>query len=133
MPVPLADPLRARQRRGDPQPLEFAINGLVRETGWAVAITAGSVAARWAEIVGPDLAGHTVPDGLRDGELTVSADSTAWATQLRLLAGELVRKLNAELGAGTVTRVRVLGPAGSPRRSGEWRVRGGRGPRDTYG
>lgn len=122
-----------RQRLGDPQPLDAAISGLVAETGWGLAVTAGSLLGRWAEIVGPDLAAHTTPDGLADGELTVSADSTAWATQLRLLAGELVRRLNAELGDGTVRRVKVRGPSGPARRPGEWRVRGGRGPRDTYG
>jgi len=96
----------------------------------------GSVFGRWAEIVGPELAAHTRPESLDDGELTVTADSTAWATQVRLLAAQLVRRLNAELGAGAVQRVRVRGPAGAAgpvRRPGEWRVRGGRGPRDTYG
>jgi predicted nucleic acid-binding Zn ribbon protein len=62
----------------------------------------------------------------------VVADSTAWATQLRLLAADLVRRLNAELGDRTVLRVKVRGPSGEPGR-GRWRVRDGRGPRDTYG
>lgn len=79
------------------------------------------------------MSAHTRPDHLADGELTVDADSTAWATQVRLLAADLVRRLNAELGAGTVQRVRVRGPAGPAHRPGEWRVRGSRGPRDTYG
>lgn len=96
-------------------------------------MAAGSVFGRWAQIVGRDLAAHTVPEGLADGELTVSADSTAWATQLRLLAAELVRRLNAELGDGTVRRVNVRGPGAHGARPGQWRVRGGRGPRDTYG
>jgi predicted nucleic acid-binding Zn ribbon protein len=52
---------------------------------------------------------------------------------VRLLAGQLMRRLNAELGDGVVQRVKVRGPAGPPRKPGEWRVRGGRGPRDTYG
>ena len=93
----------------------------------------GSVFGRWAQIVGPDLAAHTVPESLADGELTVAADSTAWATQLRLLAAQLVRRLNAELGDGAVRRVKVRGPGTQGRRPGEWRVRGGRGARDTYG
>jgi len=63
----------------------------------------------------------------------VIADSTAWATQLRLLAATLVRKLNAELGDNTVRRVKVKGPTGPPGQPGGLRVRGGRGPRDTYG
>jgi len=63
----------------------------------------------------------------------VTADSTAWATQLRLLAADLVRRINAELGDGSVRRVQVRGPGTRRGAAGQWRVRGGRGPRDTYG
>jgi predicted nucleic acid-binding Zn ribbon protein len=121
-----------RGRRDDPQPLRAAIDGLVDDQGWRMAAAVGSVFGRWDQIVGADLAAHTRPDGLTEGELVVVADSTAWATQVRLLAATLVRRLNTELGDGTVTRVKVRGPE-QPRRAGEWRVRGGRGPRDTYG
>jgi len=131
--LPAAGQQARRQRRDDPAVLGAAIDGLIAETGWELAVATGSVFGRWAQIVGTDLAAHTAPDGLVDGELTVTADSTAWATQLRLLAAELVRKLNAELGDGAVRRVKVRGPGGQARRPGEWRVRGGRGPRDTYG
>jgi predicted nucleic acid-binding Zn ribbon protein len=125
-----------RPRREDPEALNSAIEGLIEAHGWREATAMGSVFGRWAQIVGPDLAAHTRPDSLTDRELTVVADSTAWATQVRLLAPQLVRRLNAELGDGSVLRVKVRGPAaaaGPPRRPGEWRVRGGRGPRDTYG
>ena len=40
----------------------------------------------------------------------VRTDSTAWATQLRLLAPTVVRRLNEELGHGTVAVIEVLGP-----------------------
>jgi predicted nucleic acid-binding Zn ribbon protein len=123
----------AQPHRDDPRPLSAAIGGLLDAEGWALAAATGSVFGRWAQIVGADLAAHTTPETLTDGELTVSADSTAWATQVRLLAAQLIKRLNAELGHGTVLRVRVRGPVGSTRKPGEWRVRGGRGPRDTYG
>jgi predicted nucleic acid-binding Zn ribbon protein len=122
-----------RQRNEDPLPLAAAIEGLIGANGWALAAATGSVFARWGEIVGADLAAHTVPEGLADGELTITADSTAWATQVRLLAAQLVRRLNTELGDGVVRRVKVRGPVTAARRPGEWRVRGSRGPRDTYG
>jgi predicted nucleic acid-binding Zn ribbon protein len=131
-----ADPAAAsgrRERRDDPQRLTSAISGLLADQGWAQAAATGSVFSRWAEIVGPELAAHTRPESLADRELTVAADSTAWATQLRLLAGQLVRRLNTELGDNAVRRVTVRGPAHAARRPGEWRVRGSRGPRDTYG
>ena len=92
-----------------------------------------SALGRWEQIVGPEVAAHATPGELTDGELVVIADSTAWATQLRLLAATLVRKLNAELGDNTVRRVKVRGPTGPPGQPGGLRVRGGRGPRDTYG
>jgi predicted nucleic acid-binding Zn ribbon protein len=113
--------------------LSATIRGLLDAEGWALAAATGSVFGRWAQIVGPDLAAHTTPESLSDGELTVTADSTAWATQVRLLAAQLVRRLNSELGDGAVLRVRVRGPATVTRKPGEWRVRGSRGPRDTYG
>jgi Dna[CI] antecedent, DciA len=129
---PGRDSLR-RFRRDDPQALGTAIEGLLDSEGWNLAAATGSVFGRWAQIVGPELADHTEPESLRDGELTVVADSTAWATQLRLLAAQLVKRLNAELGNGTVSRVKVRGPVAAARKPGEWRVRGSRGPRDTYG
>ena len=121
-----------RQRRDDPEALHAAIAGLIDACGWRLAAAAGSVFGRWEQIVGPELAAHTRPDGLADGELTVTADSTAWATQVRLLAAALVRRINAELGDGAVKRVKVRGPA-APRSPGRWRARDSRGPRDTYG
>jgi len=124
-----------RARRDDPDRLGAAIEGLIDARGWQESAAVGSVFGRWAEIVGPELAAHTRPDGIADGELTVTADSTAWATQVRLLAAQLVRRLNAELGHGTVqrsgTRARQRGRPGSQ----AWCVAGPRRPRprDTYG
>ncbi len=122
----------ARRRREDPQPLGAAIEGLLDDQGWRTAAAVGSVFGRWEEIVGAALAAHTRPGGFTDGELLVIADSTAWATQVRLLRAQLIRRLNTELGDGTVTVVKVRGPV-PPRQQGQWRVRDTRGPRDDYG
>jgi predicted nucleic acid-binding Zn ribbon protein len=122
-----------RVRRDDPAPLNAAISGLVSAAGWELAVAAGSVFGRWAEIVGPALASHTTPESLNDGVLVVASDSTAWAEQVRLLASDLVRKLNAELGDGAVLRVHVHWSGSRTRQPGQWRVKGSRGDRDTYG
>jgi predicted nucleic acid-binding Zn ribbon protein len=121
-----------RGRREDPQPLAAAIDGLLGDQGWRTAAAVGSVFGRWEQIVGPEVAAHTRPDRFGDGELLVIADSTAWATQVRLLAATLVRRLNEELGNGTVRRVVVRGPA-APRQAGSWRVRGHRASNGDYG
>jgi predicted nucleic acid-binding Zn ribbon protein len=116
----------------DPQPLARAVDRMVGERGWEVPVAVGGIAGRWPELVGPSVAEHCVPEGFADGVLTVRADSTAWATQVRLLAATLVQRLNEELGPRTVTAVSVRGPSSPSWRRGRLRVPG-RGPRDTYG
>lgn len=90
---------------------------------------------RWPEIVGPEVAQHCVPEGYDEETrvLTVRCDSTAWATQLRLLAPSLVARLNEDLGHGTVKLIKVRGPEGPHTRFGPLRAPGSRGPGDTYG
>ena len=121
-----------RTRREDPQPLSTALDGLLGDQGWRTAAAVGSVFGRWDQLVGPDVAAHTRPERFSDGELVVIADSSAWATQVRLLTSAVLRRLNEELGHGTVTRVVVRGPA-PPRRMGPLRVRGSRQHTDDYG
>lgn len=121
-----------RARRDDPQPLRAAIGGLLDDQDWRAELAVGGLFGRWDQIVGAELAAHTRPDAFAGGELVVTADSTAWATQLRLYRATLLARINEELGNRVVQRVKVRGPAPPPR-PGHWRVRGGRGPRDDYG
>jgi predicted nucleic acid-binding Zn ribbon protein len=131
----------ARRRRGwsgagvddrDPQTLGRLASRLSTQRGWAPRLANGSVFGRWAELVGPEVAEHATPTTLRDGELTVQAESTAWATQLRLLQRQLLARIAAGLGDGVVTTMRIHGPSAPSWRRGPRHV-SGRGPRDTYG
>ncbi|MDQ2748332.1 MAG: DciA family protein [Actinomycetota bacterium] len=117
----------------DPQPVGAVIAGYVEDRGWHLPLAEARVFADWAGLVGADVAAHCTPVVLRDGELRVSAESTAWATQLRLLAGTLLARLAAELGADVVTTLSITGPVGPSWKHGGYSVRGTRGPRDTYG
>ncbi|MFE0700237.1 DUF721 domain-containing protein [Streptomyces sp. NPDC058872] len=127
----------ARADGRDPMALGAAINRLITERGWETPAAVGGVMGRWPQIVGEDVAKHCVPLKFDDEPdvrvLTVQCDSTAWATQLRLLAPRLVARLNEDLGHGTVRMIKVLGP-GAPRRGyGPLRAPGSVGPGDTYG
>ncbi|GAA2093985.1 DUF721 family protein [Microlunatus panaciterrae] len=117
----------------DPQPLSAAMGRLVDSKGWSREINVHVLLGRWPVLVGPTNAAHSAPVGYTDTVLTVRADSTVWATSLRSMAPQLVAKLNAELGDGTVTSVKVLGPEAPSWKKGRLSVRDGRGPRDTYG
>ncbi|MCP2262128.1 putative nucleic acid-binding protein, contains Zn-ribbon domain (includes truncated derivatives) [Streptoalloteichus tenebrarius] len=122
----------ARPDDRDPQPLGRLASRLAAERGWTDRLAGGQVFGRWASLVGADVAEHARPVSLRDGELTVQASSTAWATQLRLLQRQLLSKISAGVGPDVVKRLRVQGPAAPSWRKGPLHVPG-RGPRDTYG
>ena len=116
----------------DPQPFGAVLARLVAARGWQRPTAEATVFGAWERVVGPEIARHSRPVKLADGELTVEAESTAWATQLRLLAASLLRRIAAEVGHNVVTKLHIHGPAAPSWNRGPRRVRG-RGPRDTYG
>jgi len=116
----------------DPSLLGDQMDRLLLDRGWNVDVAVGSVMGRWPTIVGADVAAHCTPVTFTDGVLTVRADSTAWATQLRLMSSSLLARLETEAGKDVVTELRVQGP-GAPSWSRGPRKATGPGPRDTYG
>ena len=132
----IAGPKRAwsgpRPGDDDPQPLARLVDNLVRTQDWTEHTKVGAVFGRWSALVGPEIAAHCAPQTLTEGELLVVAESTAWATQLRLLQKQLLVKIAAGVGHDVVKRLKVLGPTAPSWRFGTRHVRG-RGPRDTYG
>ncbi|MFV0461487.1 MAG: DUF721 domain-containing protein [Actinomycetales bacterium] len=117
----------------DPQTFGASIGHLVTELGWQEPITIGGAMGRWGAIVGDQVAAHSSAESFDEGVLTVVADSTAWASQLRLMAPQLLAKIARELGDGVVTRLVIKGPTAPSWNKGRIRASGGRGPRDTYG
>lgn len=133
-PIGQAPVLSGSSRDGrDPALLGDQLDRLLIDRGWKVDVAVGSVMGRWPEIVGPDIAGHVEPLTFVDGILTVRADSTAWATQLRLLASSLLARIDEEIGVGAVTELKVVGPGAPSWSRGGRRSPDSRGPRDTYG
>ena len=124
---------RSSRPEGEPVAIGSALSDLLAERGWQAQAAGASVLARWESLVGPQVAAHSRPARLRDGELVVEAESTAWATQLRLLSRTLTAKLQEQLGPDVVRSLVIRGPSSPDWRHGAWRVSGGRGPRDTYG
>lgn len=131
----------ARRKRGwsgpgtddrDPQPLGRVASRIAADHGWAERLAGGQVFGRWAALVGDEVAEHTKPVALQEGELTVQAESTAWATQLRLLQRQILKRIADALGKDVVRRIKVQGPAAPSWRYGPRHIPG-RGPRDTYG
>lgn len=116
----------------DPQKIDTTMGRFVTDQGWETELRVHGVFSRWESIVGRDVGAHVRPESYADGRLVVRTDSTAWATQMKLLTPDVVRRLNDVLGDGTVQVIDVIGPRGPTWTKGRLRVKG-RGPRDTYG
>jgi predicted nucleic acid-binding Zn ribbon protein len=116
----------------DPQPLGKAARDVARQRGWSAHVAEGTVLGQWPLVVGQQIADHASPTALNAGVLSVTAESTAWATQLRMIQAQLLAKIAAAVGNGVVTSLKITGPAAPSWRKGPRHI-AGRGPRDTYG
>ncbi|MBF6356774.1 DUF721 family protein [Nocardia higoensis] len=122
----------ARPDDRDPQLLSQLATRIARSRGWDGKVAEGTVFGRWAGVVGEDIASHATPVSLQDGVLGIAAESTAWATQLRMLQPQILAKIAAAVGPGVVRQLKITGPTAPSWRKGERHIKG-RGPRDTYG
>ena len=112
--------------------LGSAVDAFLSESGMEPRHQVARVLDGWPDLVGQDVASHVAVERFDNGELVLHADSTAWATQMRLLQATVERRLEEQLGAGIVSKIIVLGPEAPKWTFGNRRVPG-RGPRDTYG
>ncbi|MFE9468827.1 DciA family protein [Streptomyces virginiae] len=109
-------PRRAWHRSG-PASVQTALSELLAERGWTMPAR-HSLAAAWADIVGPEISAHLLVVDVDGGQLVVRADSKAWANQVRLLEPQLVARLNQHPGLEAVRCLRVLTPPGCPATDG---------------
>jgi len=129
---PPVDDSARREQHDEPQSIGDLLGKVVRQQGWSERLDSQRIYTEWPDIVGPEVAQHAEVVGFEDAVAQVRASSTAWATQLRMLAPRLVAKLNEALGDGSVVSIDVRGPQAPSWVKGKRTVRG-RGPRDTYG
>ncbi|MFD3516302.1 DciA family protein [Streptomyces sp. NPDC058657] len=109
-------PLRSVARRGDgrdPVGLGAVMDRLTTDAGWQDSVGGGTLRERWPTLC-PQYAGHVEPVGY-DPErrcLELRPGSPAYATQLRLLGGQLAKQINDKVGRPVVDRIKIL-PVGN--------------------
>jgi predicted nucleic acid-binding Zn ribbon protein len=134
---------RARKRREpgsstpfgsgrEPRGIAEVVDALTAQLGWNSSLARSELLASWQEIVGEETAAHSSPVGVEEGVLTVSCDSTAWATQLRIMRAQVVTRIAERHPDAGIESVRFDGPGVPSWKKGRRSIPG-RGPRDTYG
>ena len=107
----------------DPQKIDKVLKKIVKDFGWQQPTSVANLISRWNEIVGDEIASHVSIEIFNAdiNELILRADSSTWATQIRLLSSDLKKRIALEVGDGVVKTLKVYGPA-KPAQKGLWRV-----------
>lgn len=116
----------------EPKGIAEVVEDLTSELGWNSPLARSELVSSWSELVGDETADHSTPVGIEGGVLTVSCDSTAWATQLRLMRAQILNLISQRYPDADIHTLRFNGP-GVPSWKRGRRSIPGRGPRDTYG
>jgi predicted nucleic acid-binding Zn ribbon protein len=116
----------------DPHGLGETITSLTAQLGWNSPMAQSDLLASWTELAGVETAKHSTPAGIDDGVLTVHCESTAWATQLRMMRVEIMTHIAQKFPDAGIASIRFQGPNAPSWKKGPRSIPG-RGPRDTYG
>lgn len=116
----------------EPKGLGEVVDNLTLKLGWNSPLAQGELLASWADLVGEETAARSTPVSIDEGVLTGSCDSTAWATQLRLMRSNLLAAIAQRYPDAGIQSIRFDGPGVPSWKKGPRSVQG-RGPRDTYG
>lgn len=90
----------------DPRPISEGIERLLRSLRGGDRRATVTVFSRWTELVGSGVAVHVRPLKLDRGTLIVEVDDPAWATQMKFLEQDLLKRLR-ETGDMSVQQLEV--------------------------
>lgn len=94
------------RRKGRFQPVGDLVGQVLGDLGLEGVALAHRIGEQWAEIVGPQIAAHCRPLGIRGGVLELQVDSPVWSQQLQLRKPELLSKLAEHLGSDAPRELR---------------------------
>lgn len=116
----------------DPKGVGDVLGALTSQLGWDSPLAQSELVSNWTELAGEETANHSSPVGIENGVLTVQCESTAWATQLRLMRVDIMTHIAVRYPEAGIDSIRFLGPNVPTFKRGPRSVQG-RGVRDTYG
>ncbi len=93
-------------RRRAPEPFADVLRDAIGQA--APDTLLARVQAAWATTAGAAIAAESAPSSEREGTVTVECSGSVWAQELTLLAGDLIARLNADLGGPKVRALRFI-------------------------
>jgi predicted nucleic acid-binding Zn ribbon protein len=98
-----------RRRPGQPQVVGDALRGYLAKSGLGKRIAQAQVIPDWPRLVGPQIAAVATPESVTpDGTLFVRVATSAWMTELQLMAPHILTAVNAGPGSARIRAIRWL-------------------------
>ena len=91
--------------RRHPEKIELAIRAFLRANGLETPLLQRRLIAAWPHIAGQTVARHTNDVRIQNQTLFVKLDAPALRSDLAMRTTELVRQLNAHVGANIITSI----------------------------
>ncbi len=82
-----------------------AVNSFLQSQELASMLRPHLAKVHWEGVVGPQVAGVTQVESVRDGVLFVRVKNSVWANELTLLKEDMLRRLNSKLGGRVLTDI----------------------------
>jgi predicted nucleic acid-binding Zn ribbon protein len=101
-----------------PTPVAEALAAYLKRSGLETRMEQATAVEDWPGRVGPRIAAATTPLHVANGVLFVAVRSSAWLMELRMMEGEIRRRVNEGRGSGRIDRIRFVpadGPQGQER------------------
>lgn len=95
-----------QRRKGRMQSVGDLVGQVLGDLGLDGVAKAHAIGSQWSEIVGPQIASHCRPLGIRGEVLELEVDSPVWSQQLQLRKVELLARLAERLGPEAPSELR---------------------------
>lgn len=94
------------RRQSSIKPLGAALDALAKDLGIEQKLTEYRAITEWADIVGEHIARETTATRISKGVLVVRVRTSTWRNELTLRKKEIIKRVNAALGAEVVKEIR---------------------------
>ncbi len=91
----------------EPKMIADALDGVLASIDLDLAASSAAIGDNWTAIVGPEVAEHCRPVGVKAGVLHADVDSSVWCQQLQLRSPEILSALKDFLGSAAPTDLRL--------------------------
>lgn len=91
----------------EPVPIRQSLERLLSSLNAPDVASTVALVERWPEVVGDELAEHIKALAIQGSEMIVGVDDPAWASQLSWLEARLLERIEALVGPGQITKIKV--------------------------